>query len=78
MVNPSSQENLVSPVAAVEHGRKRAYGNKAGGALPLLVPMNRRKRLFHMVFITIGEPQAHDDRLGHLRRICLGAVAIAW
>jgi hypothetical protein len=31
--------------------------------LPPLVPMNRRKRLFHMVFTTIGEPQAHDDRL---------------
>jgi len=40
--------------------------------LPPLVPMNRRKRLFHMVFTTIGEPQAHDDRLLTCGRLVIG------
>ena len=34
--------------------------------LPPLVPMNRRKRPFHMVFMTIRGPQALGDRLAGL------------
>ena len=30
--------------------------------LPPLLPMNRRKRLFHMVFMSLCEPEAHGDR----------------
>jgi hypothetical protein len=36
--------------------------------LPPLVPMNRRKRLFHMVFITLRETQAHGEQIGNLPR----------
>lgn len=52
--------------------RKR---NPRNTLLPL-VPMNRRKPLFHMVFITIGEPQAHDDRLAICGRLPEGLAKV--
>jgi hypothetical protein len=42
--------------------RRRERKSKPSRTLPPLVPMDRRQRLPHMVFMLVAGPQAHGDR----------------